>query len=466
MLILLTSSAAFAGSISTAGIMAGPDGGAATPNVASVVYNPGALGGIDGFTLMLDAQATAVRLEVTATRNDGIDPNTGQPYDVATARAVVPNAVLGFAVPIIENRLVAGFAINDPFVGGGDYTSTETGNPPPYTGHQRYHIIDTAVITVAFTPAVALTVTDGLHVGGGVSYVYDSLSVMQASDPLGTEGLTAEDASAGAVPENPYAMDVYLEGATTGSHWGWNAGIYWDKWEKLQVGASYSGETFLDLSGEGSVTVPEAMSTTGESLTVPANFSISEQLAATARLYANSQLDEKLMVGGGVDWQLWHACCGEEDGDISINITNKDGEAIGQDDGVAIDINPQQYNPRRLWNAMNFAVYGGYQVTEELWAGLRTGYNQNAVPDYAVTPTNLDFQSIPVMIGGRYRFGKTTVGLAYSKFFLLTREITDSAWNLQDGNERFSPSLPSKTNANGTYSGLADSVGLRLSYDL
>ena len=67
---------------------------------------------------------------------------------------------------------------------------------------------------------------------------------------------------------------------------------------------------------------------------------------------------------------------------------------------------------------------GGYQATEAWWVGGRVQYNQNGVPDYAVSATNLDFENTGVMIGSRYRFpmgqkdGGLTVGVSYSKFFL------------------------------------------------
>ena len=65
----------------------------------------------------------------------------------------------------------------------------------------------------------------------------------------------------------------------------------------------------------------------------------------------------------------------------------------------------------------------------------------------------------------RYRMGKDSkvvLGLNYTKYFLVTREITTSAWNRQDGDSRYSPALPYKTSANGTYSGAVDGVNLRL----
>jgi long-subunit fatty acid transport protein len=461
---LLVSSPALAGSISAPAVTAPPDSGAATPDPAAVFYNPAAIAAVKGFSSMLDVQYAFIRIDATATRNNGIDPNTGEPYALATARVQVPVALLGVTWQVIPDRLTLGLAATDPFVGGGDYTSTEKGEVPPYTGHQRYHGINTKIITAAIIPAAGLTVAKGLHVGAGAAYVLDIINVLQASDPLGTEGVPPDQV--GTVPTDPYGLDTYLQGDATGHHWSWNAGIFFNRFPKAQVGLSYWSSGKFHASGDGSVDVPGLLALEGERVHVPSKIDVSMPLAPIARLYFASQLDDRWKVGLGVDYQMWNVCCGGEEGDTSIKLTNTSGEAIGQDDGVSINIATQQYSPRRLWNSTNVLGTVGYQASRKLWLGGRLGYNQYAVPDYAVSATNLDFSNVGAIVAGRYKLGRATVGLTYSKNFLFTREITDSAWNLQDGNERFSPATPYKASANGTYEGAVDAIGLRLGLDL
>jgi len=89
------------------------------------------------------------------------------------------------------------------------------------------------------------------------------------------------------------------------------------------------------------------------------------------------------------------------------------------------------------------------------------------VPDYAVSPSNLDFQNVGFSLGGRFRpVEKMSIGLAYTKYFLITREITDSAWDLRNGDTRFSPELPYKAGTNGTYKGNVDTLGVRFAFAL
>jgi long-subunit fatty acid transport protein len=447
---------ALAGSISAPGYLGGPDSGAATPNPAAAHYNPAALGGTARFEYMVDTQFAFIRVDHTATRNGGIDPNTGEAYDVAQARVQVPVAILGASYQVIPNKLTFGLAVTDAFVGGGDYRSGEPDQEEPYVTPGRYSGVMTKVVTLHVVPAMAVTPAKGVHLGGGVKIIMDSIEAIQAADPLGTEGVDPGN------PDEPYAADSYLLGEASGTHLGWNAGLYVDRWKKARFGLSYHDNGDFSAEGEGAVHAPEVIGGGDPD----ANISFDFPLPQVLFFWLNSDLTNKLTVGGGVEYQMWNSCCGGEDGDIVIGLTSKDGDAIGEDseeDGVTLIIDETQYSPRRLWNSANYGLNAGYKVNDKLWLGGRTGYNQNAVPDYAVSPTNLDFANVGFMVAGRYKVAKkVVVGLSYAKFFTFERDITDSAWNLQDGNTRFSPEYPFKASTNGNYKSKVDVVGVRI----
>lgn len=468
---LLAAPAAHAGSIATAGVVGGIDGSSAVGNVAAIHWNPAAIATVPGVRAMVDGTAMFVRVDATATRNGGIDPNTGAPYETAKARVTVPNAFVGATWQVVPDRLTLGLGVTDAFVGGADYGASEdpqgNGLEPPFTGHQRYHAVKTSIITAQIRPAVGVTVVDGLHVGGTLGIQYNMLNALTSSDILGTEGLDPAEVAAG-TNDNPYAYDSVLEGEARGWTLGWSAGIFFDKFEKAQVGFSWDHSAPFSATGDGTVTVPAALATTGERLPVSAKVSFDQTMPDIARLFVNSQVNKKLNVGAGVEYQMWNACCGGKDGDLKIGVTNAQGNAIGPDDGVSTTISPTQYNPRRLWNSGSYHALAGFKPAKQWWTGIRLSYNQNAVPDYAVSPANLDFESWGGVVGARYKVGKDSkfvVGLNYTKYFLTTREVTTSAWNLQDGDSRYSPSLPYKTSANGTYSGAVDGVNLRLAFN-
>jgi len=467
-LLSLLSLPAAAGSIQAPGVTGGPDSGPTTPNPAAAYYNPGALGAADGFQTMFDVQVAAVRADVDSWRNGGFDPNTGEPYETATARVVAPVMFLGASYEIMKDQLTAGLALTMPFVGGGDYTSSEDESAPPYTSHQRYFGVNTKVITGQVIPALSYTpVVDwGVHLGLGMTYTIDVFQITKTSN-VGKEGLGGTDDS----PE-PYSTDAILDGKTMGSHIGWTAGVFFDKYEKAQLGVSYTSGGKFNGTGEGSVEFPGFLVSDGESRSIDADLEIAMNLPAIWRMSVNSQVTNKLNVGATLDHYRWNECCGDEGGDIEVTLTDKQGNEVGaSDDDVLMSVSKKIYSPRRLWDASNYSIFAGYKANQNIWFGGRFAYNQNAVPDYAVSPTNLDFENVGFQIGTRYTFGEPddqsrwTVGVSYSKFFLFDRKISNSAWGGGGPDERFSPTEPPfNVSAAGHYKVDVDIVGLRVEW--
>ncbi|MBN1335881.1 MAG: outer membrane protein transport protein [Deltaproteobacteria bacterium] len=447
-----------AGSISTAGYAGGPDSNAAKPNPAAIHYNPAAIAATEGVQVLVDGQFSFIRIDIEATRNEGIDPNTGEPYGIAQARVMVPNAVAGVTWKAIPDRLALGFAVTDALVGGGDYTAGEPDDEAPYESHQRYAGVISKIMTIHLTPAVGVTVIPGLHVGGAFKYILDSVTAIQASDPLGSEGLG---------PDGAYSADTILEIHASGGHVGWSAGVFFDRFEKFQIGASYIDNGTFTTEGDGSVDAPDMVGGGNPEAVV----SFEGPLAPMVEAWARSQVTDTLEIGAGIEAQLWGTCCGAADGDFVIGITSTDGDPIGADpeDGILVQVADTQYSPRRLENMVNVYGSAGWQASDRLWLGLKGGYHPHAVPDYAVSATNLDFTSVGAQLGFRVRIaGDFEAGVAYSKYFLFDREITNSAWDVRDPDDpdyvddRFSPKNPYKASANGLYSGLVDTVGVRL----
>lgn len=463
-LVLSLLSAAEAGSITAPAVIGGVEGSPATGGPLGVHYNPAAIAGTKRVDLLLDGQVSFVRVDIDNERNEGIDPNTGEPYILSTARVTAPVPLLAGSVKVIPKRLTAGLGVSIPFLGGGDYTSTEPDDQVPYVGPQRYGTIETRVISLAVTPALSLTTIEGLHVGGAVAIHFDSMSVMRASDPLGTEGVPADQLDT-VPPADPYSTDVILEGrGLSGNHVSFLAGAYFDRFELLQLGVGFRGPGKIDVSGEGSVQAPESFG----GVNVPANVGIDFQLPAILYSGATVKVPGGIVEAGVAwEWQLWNACCGTPDGDVIISLTSEDGDPIGAEDGLGLEVSDTLYSPRRLWNSNNLAVFTGISPPGPLWFGLRVGYNQFAVPSYAVNAANLDFANVGALLSTRIRLAdKVELGLGYHKFFLMDRDVTDSAWDLRDGNERFSPEFPFNAGSNGLYSGAVDGVSLRVGVSL
>jgi long-subunit fatty acid transport protein len=375
---------------------------------------------------------------------------------------------LGGSFEILDDQLTAGLALTMPFAGGGDYTSGEEAGAPPYTSHQRYFGVNTKIITGQVIPALSYTpVVDwGLHLGLGMTYTIDIFQITKSSN-VGQEGLGGSDEEPA-----PYSTDAVLTGETKGSHMGFTAGVFFDKFEKAQLGISYTSGGEFNGKGTGEVTFPGFLVENGKPKTLDADLEIAMKLPAIWRMSINSQINEKFNVGATIDHYRWNACCGDEGGDIAVKLTDKKGKEVGKsDDDVLMSVDKEIYSPRRLWDASNYTLFAGYQANNNIWLGGRFAYNQNAVPDYAVSPTNLDFENVGFQIGSRYTFGEPedasrwTVGVSYSKFFLYDRNITGSAWNGGGPDERFSPTeAPFNVSSDGHYEVDVDIVGLRVEW--
>lgn len=455
---------ALASPISAPAVIATPDSGPATPDPAAIHYNPAAIGATEGVDIMIDVQLSKIDVTYAASRNDGIDPNTSEPYELAEAHVLVPVGLIGATWKPLK-WAAFGFAATDSYVGGGDYSGTEV-EGEHYKGSQRYAGIKTQIITLSLLPAVAITPIKGVHIGGTVGYMYDKISLLKASDPLGGEGY---DFIGGA----SYANDVILSAEAEGGHLTWSAGVFVDRWKYFQVGVSFSDAGMFTTSGEAEVTAPDFLAAGEGDLTVPASFTFDMPLPQVLRVAAASQINDKLRVGAGVEYRMWYDCCGGKDGDAIITLVSEDGDALGPEDGLSIEVDDTIYSPRRLWNNLDITANGGYWITPEIWVGAKGGYKQYAVPDFAVSATNLDFEVVGMTLAARYRFAKKyTVGLAYTKNFLTPRTITNSGWDVRDEedpdyiDERFSTEAPYGASGNGTYTGESNVFGLRLSADL
>jgi long-subunit fatty acid transport protein len=479
---LLLAHAAHAGSISAPAVIAGPDAGPATTDPAAVFYNPAAIAPLRGFHFLFDTQVSFVHVEATTTRNGGLDPNTCSDYTdtstclgYATAVADVPVPVffLGATYQPWKDRLTVGVAATDNYVGGGVYQrqgfEPTDDQPTDDAVWTRYQGISTQIVTVGVTPALAFTVVKGLHIGGGATYTLDMIDARQASDALGNEGAPIRGVG------EPYGNDIILSADGKGSHWVWNAGIFFDKWKKAQVGLSYTAAGTFSAEGEATLEVPGGV-VAAEDVEIPGSVAVEMNLPAVIRGGITSQLNERLTVGGSVEYYLWNDCCGTHDGDIRIDLVSQDGDEIGADaeDGLTtgITVPKTTYNPRRLWNSLNIGVSGGYQALPKLWLGARVGWDQYAVPDWAISPTNLDFDAYGLQGAVRWRVARpVTLGLSYTHFFLDSVTVKHSAWGASEDSadyrdEYFTTALPYQHSTNGFYSGHVNTVGVRVAVDL
>src|SRR5262249_29595388 len=94
-----------------------------------------------------------------------------------------------------------------------------------------------------------------------------------------------------------------------------------------------------------------------------------------------------------------------------------------------------------------------YDLTKELSVGGNFAYDSAAVPNNFVNPQNLDFHTIQIGVGAKYRFLRQFVAsLSYVHDFFLPRTVANSVFDPRD----LTRSGYNYANADGDYSGGLD----------
>ncbi|MDE3057764.1 MAG: porin [Bacteroidota bacterium] len=157
----------------------------------------------------------------------------------------------------INDKLVIGLGIFNPFGLGTEWPSHWPG---------RYLAIKADIQTFFFNPSVGYKINDQLSVGIGVSYVYSSVSLSQAT-------LTFTDSTERSISSTDGA--VKLSG--NGSGFNFDAGLLYKPFAKMSLGASYRHSTKIAYSGTISFSNMQGLTkytpggTGGTSLTFPSN---------------------------------------------------------------------------------------------------------------------------------------------------------------------------------------------------
>jgi long-subunit fatty acid transport protein len=168
--------------------------GPTSANLASVYWNPAALGLVHGLQLMVSASG---RLTTTTVARASIDPRTGLPgagFSPATATArdftqpihwpLGPGGFLGIGWDLGGDRVTLAFAMYEPFVQQVHYPLSPTGDEPT-----RYHALNLDLRNVALVPALAIRVAGDLRVGIAPGLLF-STGRLSFADDLALEGGT------------------------------------------------------------------------------------------------------------------------------------------------------------------------------------------------------------------------------------------------------------------------------------
>lgn len=428
--------------------------GVATTDGAGLAYNPAGVSA-GGRQIWSELDGRTMNLLLTSTRNDGVDPNTGEIYLPSSSEETSYGGYIGAIYASENSRFGYGLALHSTGMQSVDFRGEEIA--PNYESHQRYGLIANDMRTTLLTSAVAFSLLERLHIGLGLSGGFDQIDFVQARDPLGTEGLGPAQEGQGTGLTNPYSNDALISMNGSGSHMEFSAGALWVG-DRYSVGLSYWYSRPIHHIGSGTLIMPPMLG----GGTIPIIGEAIIQNAPLARLGINVSPVNWLKASIDGELALWELCCSGKDGDMLMLLTDEKGDQIGPEHGVLSDVAVENYLPYRLGNRL--ALHGGVDilVSESVSIQAEAEWRSPSVPDYSVNAMNLDFETLSVGGGMEFTvYEGISLGFDYLEILSSTRSIDNSAWDVRVASigdidpdyvdERFSPQLPYTAGGNGNY---------------
>jgi hypothetical protein len=439
--------------------------GAGWSSPASIASNPAALPRDGSLRLLAEGNLLWDYRSVETHRYGGIDPNTQAPYPIAVSDQRTSGGFIGVIWPLPLERLVLGMSVSTPLQSHLDYRddSDEVCLDTP----TRYSVIAWESSSLLVTPALGVRIIEGLQLGGSLSLSMDRMYIRQAMDPLGSEGLGPGDDAPGFVV--PYSNDVLLDASLKGTHLEWTGGIWIDSIPFVSLGASYTWRSSMSMSGSGELDFPKMIG----GVTVDSRVEMDRPLASELRL--GLATDPERRIRGSLSWSLerWGDCCGSREQDALLTVTAQDGDPIGPEQCVIIEVPTEFYQPRRLENSTYSRVGLAADVLPSVELAVHAARQTPAVQSYALHALQQDFLTTDLGLHTRVALGESlSVGLSYVRRTAESRLIDDSAWDVRSVtaedlledyvDERFSPQQPYLASANGEYAHESHGLSLRL----
>ena len=439
--------------------------GAGWSSPASIVSNPAAMLREGSPRVLVEGNLLWDYRSVETHRYGGIDPNTQSPYPLAVSDERTSGGFIGISWPLLSERLVLGMSVSTPLQSRLDYR--DDSDDAILDTPTRYSVIAWESSSLLVTPAVGIRIIEGLQVGGSMSLSMDRMAIRQAMDPMGSEGLGPGDDEPGFVV--PYSNDVLLDASLKGTHLEWTGGIWVDSIPFVSLGASYTWRSPMSMSGCGELDFPMMIG----GVTVDGLIEMHRPLASELRLGLATDPERKIR--GSLSWSMerWGDCCGSREQDALLTVTARDGDPIGPEQDVIIEISPDFYQPQRLESSTYTRVGLAADVLPFVELGVHAARQTPAVQSYALNALQQDFLTTDLGLHTRVDLGKSlSLGLSYVRRTAVSRLIDDSAWDVRSitaedlledyVDERFSPQQPYLASANGDYAHESHGLALRL----
>ncbi len=299
------------------------------------------------------------------------------------------------AVPLVEDRVVAGLGVTMPYGIGSEWDTSDSAFA---TGGLRYNSPYYAeLMTVNINPGVAVKLHDKLRLGAGFNAMYSELTLKQYFPWM-------------AVLPIPGTPDGKANMEGDGYGFGANAGLTWLINDRHRLAVTYRSPITSDIEGDFDISNVPALVAAGGTITSHSDFDSEMRYPTIIALGYGFQVTEKIRVGTDVEWLEFSRFK-----TLPIDIGNNQA-LLGGRNSV-----PQNWD-----DTFTFGVGGDWKFAQN-WV-LRAGYQfyQSPVPDGTFSPTIPDADQNVFTIGLGYQYKGHSIEAAYGLDFYETRNIDNN----------------------------------------
>lgn len=305
-------------------------------DAGSIFFNPGALPMLESkYSFTLGASGI---FSYNVFRNQGTSA-----YEAKTDNPLgTPFSFFGSGK--ITEKLSLGLGVYTPFGSAVDWGSDWRG---------RFLVQDIELRTVFFQPTASYKITDKIGLGVGLVYARGSVILNRALPVNSTSGMEGQ---------------AKLEGST--SAWGFNAGLFINPIDNLNIGISYRSKVNMKVEGgDATFTVPASLATNFPTTTFDATL----PLPGSINLGIAYQVSEKFLISTDINFVQWKAY-------DSLNFDFKENTGSLQD----------SKNPRNYENAFIIRLGGQYKIADALTVRAGTYFDMAPTQDNFVSPETPD----------------------------------------------------------------------------
>lgn len=427
--------------------------GPTSADPAAVYWNPGAMTLMRGTHALLFGGVSAIRLQYQRATPSALDGSTFPEADVLVAK---PAATFGVVTDATLDRFRFGVGATIPILDGASWNERYDGKP----SSTRYFALGARQVMFVISPAVAVRLHRTVSVGAGLDVVGMMLShaamtdfgakINQIACSLDPQATCRLDAP---LPREDPTYDARTELSGVGWGVGGFAGVLVTPVPWLRLGlAFHSGAGTMTLPVRIEVALPTSVrdfvarnlpSVTLPALTAQADVEVTSPFIVTAGVAVEPM--EGIEIAADLHW-------------IDYSTTSLTVANVTQSSTSLID---SQVLIKARDDAFLVGLRGAYQVLDALGVALRLEYEVNTRPEMFVSPVSIDFHKISVHAGLAWRAASwLTLTLEYGHYFLLDRQVEKSHFA-----PNAAPATPEeegmdKPSPTGTYTGIADRVGL------